>query len=399
MLEESQILDHVLVVDDDPILCAIAETHFKKRGSQNVITAGDGAQALKALDEAEDEPGFLLCDLNMPNMDGIEFLRHLERRKFSGAIVILSGEDKSVVALAESLAETHKLNVVGKLQKPFKAEKLDALIAIAKSSCAATAEETNAVINVHDLKRAITSGQIVAYHQPKIEIRTGNFIGTEALARWRHPEWNIVPPDRFIPLAEKSGLIEQLTGAMLDAAIADVKRWTAHGLQASCSINLSANVLTNINLPDEIAARVDTAGLERSQIILEITESSLLEKHAVPMEVLARLRLKGFDLSVDDFGTGHSNIEMLRNFPFCELKIDRSFVAEMQEDEFAAESVRASVELGRKLGLRLVAEGVETQAVCDLIKQLGIDQIQGFLFGKPMPCEKLPLWLKGYRVP
>jgi EAL domain-containing protein (putative c-di-GMP-specific phosphodiesterase class I) len=397
--EQSHVLDHVLVVDDDPILCAIAETHFQKRGSHNVTTAGDGVQALKALDEAQDEPSFLLCDLNMPNMDGIEFLRHLERRKFSGAIAILSGEHESVVALAESLAETHKLNVVGKLQKPFKADKLDELIATAQARCAAPALETNTVINADDLKKAISTGQIIAFHQPKIDTRTGHFIGTEALARWRHPEWGIVPPSRFITLAEQKGLIEQLTDVMLDAAISDVKHWKAHGLQASCSINLSAIVLTNINLPDEIAARVDAAGLERQQIILEITESSLLEKLAVPMEVLVRLRLKGFDLSVDDFGTGHSNIEMLRDFPFSELKIDQSFVSEMQEDEFAAESVRSSVELGRKLGLRLVAEGVETRAVSDLVKQSGIDQVQGYFFGKPMPCEKLPLWLKGYRIP
>ncbi len=117
------------------------------------------------------------------------------------------------------------------------------------------------------------------------------------------------------------------------------------------------------------------------------------------MEVLARLRLKGFDLSVDDFGTGYSNIETLRDFPFSELKIDRSFVAAMETDSFAKESVHASVELGMLLGLRLVAEGVETQSVCDRIKQLGIDQVQGFFFGKPMPCEKLARWLKGYRVP
>ncbi len=399
MLSKTHVLENVLVVDDDPILRAIAERHFQKRGSHNVATANDGVQALGVLDEAQDEPGFLLCDLNMPNMDGIEFLRHLERRKFSGAIAILSGEDDSVVALAESLADAHKLNVVGKLKKPFKAEDLDALIERAKVNDATPAEKTGTVITIQDLKRAISTGQIVAYHQPKIEAGTGNFVGTEALARWLHPEWGIVPPNRFIPLAEQSGFIEQLTDAVVDAALSDVQHWTTHGLSASCSINLSAKVLTNIDFPDEIAAKVDAAGLERRQIILEITESCLLEKQAVPMEILARLRLKGFDLSVDDFGTGHSNIETLRNFPFNELKIDHSFVSVMQEDAFAAESVRSSVELAKQLGLRMVAEGVETQAVCDLIKQMGIDQIQGFFFGKPMPIESLPRWLKGYRIP
>lgn len=398
-LEQNHVLDNVLVVDDDPILCALAESRFRKRGARNVLSASDGVQALGVLDAAPVEPGFLLCDLNMPNMDGIEFMRHLERRKFGGAIAILSGEHASVIALVESLAQTHKLNVVGKLQKPLKADQLDELITLAQRQSAAPQPATSNIISVGELRNAISGGQIVAYHQPKLALRTGKFAGTEALARWHHPEWGTILPGRFIALAEQSGLIEQLTDAMLKLAIADVESWKASHIQTCCSINLSADVLGNIDLPNEIASRVDAAGLERSQIILEITEGSILKKDAITMEVLARLRLKGFDLSIDDFGTGHSNIETLRDFPFSELKIDRSFIAAMETDAFAKESVRASVELGKRLGLRLVAEGVETQSVCDQVKQLGIDQVQGYFFGKPMPAEILPRWIKGYRVP
>jgi len=332
-------------------------------------------------------------------MDGIEFLRHLEQRKFSGVIAIVSGEQESVVALAESVAKTHKLNVVGRLQKPLKADRLDELINVARKQHRNLKPETNKIINFKDLKCAISAGQIVTYYQPKILARTGQPVGTEALARWHHPEWGTILPSHFIPLAEQSGLIEQLTDSVLNSAITDVESWKAGNIHTSCSINLSADVLGNINLPDEIASRVDAAGLDRSQIILEITEGCLLKKEAIPMEVLARLRLKGFDLSVDDFGTGYSNIETLRDFPFCELKIDRSFVAAIETDAFAEESVRASVELGRRLDLLLVAEGVETQSVYDRVKQLGIDQVQGFFFGKPMPCETVARWLKGYRVP
>jgi len=394
--EQSQVLDHVLVVDDDPILRALAESRFRKRGARTVLSANDGVQALDVLDMAQVEPGFLLCDLNMPNMDGIEFLRHLERRKFGGAIAILSGEHASVIALAESLAQTHKLNVVGKLQKPLKADKLDDLIAVAQQQSSVPQPATSNIIGVSELKNAISSGQIVAYHQPKIALRTGQFAGTEALARWHHPEWGTVMPSLFISLAEQSGLIEQLTNSILKTAIADVAHWKAGHIHARCSINLSAVVLDNIDLPNEIASRVDAAGLERAQIILEITEGSILKKDAIPMEVLARLRLKGFDLSIDDFGTGHSNIETLRDFPFSELKIDQSFISAMETDAFANKSVHASVELGRQLGLRLVAEGVETKSVCDRVKQLGIDQVQGYFYGKPMPPETLARWIEGY---
>lgn len=396
MENQHQKLDRVLVVDDDPILRAIAERHFKKRGYQNVMSAVDGADALMTIDNSPQDPDFLLCDLNMPNMDGIQFLRHLEQRKFGGAIAILSGEDQSIVALAESLAKSHKLNVVGKLQKPLKAEMLDELITAATESIAHFENTSSVLINSKTLKNAIFNGEIVAYHQPKVHAQTKQFVGTEALARWVHPEWGIVSPAHFIPVAEQSGLIDQLTDSIINSAISDLQQWKAGGLGISCSINLSPKTFTNINLPDELAAKVDAAGLERSQIVLEITEGSLLEKDAVPMEILARMRLMGFELSIDDFGTGYSNIETLRTFPFSELKIDRSFISEMTQDAFALESVRTSVELGKKLGLRLVAEGVEQQAEYEMIKRMGVDYIQGYLFGKPMPSSQLGLWLKGY---
>jgi EAL domain-containing protein (putative c-di-GMP-specific phosphodiesterase class I) len=148
-----------------------------------------------------------------------------------------------------------------------------------------------------------------------------------------------------------------------------------------------------IDLPDLLAERIDANGLERTQFIFEITESSLLEKSATPMEVLARMRIMGFELSIDDFGTGHSNIENLRDFPFNELKIDRSFVTNLDTDEFSQESVRASIQLSKKLGLRIVAEGIETQNVLKMITKMGVDQVQGHLIGRPMPPDDFKNWL------
>ncbi len=398
VMEQGRAIDEILLVDDDPILCAIVERHFQKRGAGRVTSASDGVQALRILDEEQFDPGFLLCDLNMPNMDGIEFLRHLEQRNFNGAIAILSGEDDSVISLAESLARAHALNVVGKIRKPLKADELDDLISQAQRKLSAASQKSDQTLTADELRNAIAAGQIIAFHQPKVHAQSGAFVGTEALARWNHPEMGIIPPSLFITLAEENGLIAALTDAVLKDALAQVQNWKFRNVVASCSINLSPDVLTNIDLPDELSARVDAAGLDRRQIIFEITEGSLLLKDAVPMEVLARLRLKGFDLSVDDFCTGHSNIETLRSFPFSELKIDRSFVSAMLDDSFAAESVRASVELAKQLDLRLVAEGVETQKVCDEVRKMGIDHIQGFLFGKPMPGEELIQWLMGYRT-
>lgn len=395
MPEQINVLGDVLVVDDDPLLCAIAESHFKKRGAKSVQTASDGVQALGILDKAQKLPSFLLCDLKMPNMDGIEFLRHLEKRKFDGAISIISGEHQSVISIAESLAETHHLNIVGALKKPLKTDELDRLISVAAGSRNAPRPEQSKIVGVSDLRHALGNGQIIAWYQPKVDAGTGLIVGAEALARWQHPELGLILPVHFIQMAEQNGLIADLTDVIFRDAVDDVRRWSETGQELSCSVNLSVENLSNIALPDQMADQVDRAGLKRSQFVLEVTESSVLEKAATPMEVLARLRIMGFDLSIDDFGTGCSNIEQLRSFPFNELKIDRSFVTKMAEDAFAMASVKASIDLGRKLDLRLVAEGVENETIRDLVSKLNVDQIQGYLFGKPMPADDFLQRLQG----
>lgn len=389
-------LDHVVIVDDDPILCAIAEAHFRKSGCRRIDSASNGEQGLAILDQCSAEPDLLLCDLKMPYMDGVQFLRHLGQREFSGSIVIVSGEPESVIALSARIAATHDLNIIGSLSKPLKIEQLNELTCIAGKGAMASPAPTGNSFTVADLRAAISGGEIVSYYQPKIDVPSGRTVSAEALARWQHPELGMIGPVNFIPMAEEHGLISALTAVMLRAAILDVRRWVGMGLQLSCSVNLSATTLDNLNFPDEISACVDAAGLDKSKFIFEVTESSLLRRDAVPMEVLARLRLAGFDLAIDDFGTGNSNIEQLRDFPFSELKIDRSFVSDMAKQAFARQCVETSVGLGHELGLRIVAEGVETEDEAAALAKLGVDQIQGYLYGKPMSAEDFPQWLKGY---
>ena len=396
MGDEHKGLNHVVIVDDDPILCAIAESHFKKSGCRRIDCASNGEQGLAILDQCAEDPDLLLVDLNMPYMDGVQFLRHLGQRQFSGAILIVSGEPKSVIALSARIAKTHDLKIVGSLSKPLQIEQLKELTAMACGEATAAPAPAGNSFTVADLRAAISGGQIVSYYQPKIDVPSGRTVGVEALARWQHPELGMIGPVNFIPMAEEHDLISGLTAVMLRAAILDVRRWVGMGLQLSCSVNLSATTLDNINFPDAISACVDAAGLEKSKFIFEVTESSLVRREAVPMEVLARLRLAGFDLAIDDFGTGSSNIEHLRDFPFSELKIDRSFVSEMHKEAFARQCVLASIELGHELGLRIVAEGVEEEDEAATLAGLGVDQIQGYLYGKPMSAEAFPQWLKGY---
>lgn len=395
MSDRNGILDHVLIVDDDPIFCAIVEAHLLKRGAGIVFTAGDGNQALALLDGGS-VPSYIVCDLNMPNMDGIEFLRYLENTGYSGVITIVSGESSSVVSVAKRIAETHSLKIAGALKKPLKVDQLDSQVAAASEQIAEPDASPSTLVSVGDLRSAILSRHIATYYQPKIDARSGQVCGVEALARWEHPDLGMIYPSVFIPVAEQHGLIDMLTAVVLQTAIVDVWRWKKSGTNLECSINLSVQTLEDIEFPDKVAACVDAADLDHSSIVFEVTESSILKKDAATMEVLARLRLKGFGLSIDDFGTGNSNFEQLRDFPFSELKIDRSFVSKMLDQPFASQCVVTSVQLGKKLGLRLVAEGIETEEMRDAVVELGVDHLQGYFFGEAMPAGEFETWLAEY---
>ncbi|GBF25787.1 putative signaling protein [bacterium MnTg02] len=396
--ERSKDIKTVLIIDDDPILRVVAESYFKSRGSERIESAANGAEALKIIDARGAGIDFILCDLNMPELDGVQFLRLLKERDYRGPIAILSGEHEAVVVLAENLATKHELNLVGALRKPLNFEQLDQLVRKSEDHLQEYDKTSLSDFKECDLKAALSGGQIRVFYQPKIETATGRIAGAEALVRWDHPERGIVRPQHFVPLAESSSLIEELTNQVIQTAIEDAARWRKLKINFKVAINLSVDVLYNLNLPDEIAARVDASELDRSQFIFEITESRLLEQDTVPMEVLARLRMMGFDLSIDDFGTGYSNLEHLKEFPFTELKIDQSFVAHATTDHRAKASVEASVSLGKKLGLRLVAEGVETAADWGFIAKMGVDQAQGYLIAKPMPMDALLEWYFEYRA-
>jgi EAL domain-containing protein (putative c-di-GMP-specific phosphodiesterase class I) len=243
-----------------------------------------------------------------------------------------------------------------------------------------------------DLQRAVEQNELTVYYQPKVNLATGAANEAEALVRWMHPERGFVPPGDFIPFAEQTGYIKEVTRWMLTRVIAQAGAWKEIGSPVKVSINLSTRDLLDPTLPQLVAERLELARLAPEYICLEITESGFMEDPSHALGILKRLRALGVGLAIDDYGTGFSSLAYLRQLPITELKIDRTFVLELDQSVSDALIVRSTIELGHRLGLKVVAEGVETQSIVDVLQDMGCDMIQGYFFSKPLPAEAFVSW-------
>ena len=240
-----------------------------------------------------------------------------------------------------------------------------------------------------ELRNAIEYNKLLLHYQPKVDLSSGLVCGVEALVRWEHPERGLVSPDDFIPLAEQSGMIDALTERVLDAGLRQQHDWARAGVKLVLAVNLSARNLQNLQLPDKIAALLRTWAVRPEWLELEITESAIMADPTCALKILTALHAMGIRLTIDDYGTGYSSLAYLRRLPVNELKIDRSFVKNMTHDESNAMIVRSTIDLGHNLGLRVVAEGVESLGILELLRELGCNAAQGYYLSKPLPADEL----------
>jgi diguanylate cyclase (GGDEF)-like protein len=245
-----------------------------------------------------------------------------------------------------------------------------------------------------ELRRAIDERQLVLHFQPKAALRSGEVASVEALLRWRHPERGLVFPDEFIPSVQQTGLIKPLTLYVIDEALRQCRSWEERGLILSVAVNLSIRNLLDINFPGDVERLLRRHELDPHRLELEITESTMLADPLRTKSVLEKLSDMGVRISLDDFGTGYSSLSYLTRLPLDELKIDRSFVLNMLEDTDHAVIVRSTIDLGRNLGLEVVAEGVESAAIWDELGRLGCDVAQGYYLTRPVPADELETWLR-----
>ncbi len=245
-----------------------------------------------------------------------------------------------------------------------------------------------------ELREAIQSDQLSLFYQPQINHRSERVVGLEALVRWNHPQRGFLTPDKFIPLAEDAGLIDALTLWVLKTALTHLKHLHRQGHVLTMAVNLSARNLHDMELPASILALLAETGVAAKYLTLEITESAVMDNPSDGLAILTELDRMGVTLAIDDFGTGYSSLAYLKRLPVDELKIDKSFVTEMEEDENDAVIVRSTIDLAHNLGLRVTAEGVETSGVWDLLSMLGCDTSQGYLMGRPMSADQLEAFLR-----
>ena len=382
----------ILVVDDDGLVIDLLTLSLEELGFHEVAAETTGAGTLALLDGGW-SPDVVFCDLNMPGMDGVELIRHLARRKYTGSIILLSGEDWRILKTCEEMGTAFGLTMLGSLQKPFCLEDITRLLARAHAVRPPSSPDALA-ISPEDLRHAIEAGQMVAWFQPQMAVDTGELAAVEALVRWMHPERGPIPPMAFIPVAEEHGLIDALLGAVYRDALGHVGRWHRQGVPLRVAVNVSTDNLNSHDLPERLDKWCREAGLTSRNVMIEITESRLSKNLALTLEILTRLRLKGFGLSLDDFGTGYSSLEQLHRMPFTELKIDRGFVHGAATDSRSRAVFESSVELARKLSMITVAEGVEDEDDFRLVRELGCDLVQGYHFARPMSPDDLERWIR-----
>ncbi|MCH8134355.1 MAG: EAL domain-containing response regulator [Proteobacteria bacterium] len=393
----------ILLVDDDPILVAVATDVLARLGYKQIKAANDGYAALELMAASEAQFDIIICDLNMPGMDGLEFMRHVDNNKFDGGIILLSGEDKRILETAMNLARSRNLNVLGALEKPIRPDVLDSFLSSFDSSASGRSHfSSQKPITEEELRDGIlgsSDNKLLLVFQPKVDIKTGKIIGVETLARWWNAERNVLGPGAFIPLAEASGLIDELTNVIYQKAIIQAAEWKQQGRKLKISINFSVNSFSKSEFCDYLVETAEKYGVAPEQIILEITETQAMEIESDCLEALMRMRLKRFGLSIDDFGTGNSSMAQLKVIPFTELKIDRAFVNGAADDASSLAILETSIDLALKLGMEIVAEGAETREDWDLVERLGCDCVQGFYCARPMSNEDLIKFMDNWTGP
>jgi EAL domain-containing protein (putative c-di-GMP-specific phosphodiesterase class I) len=376
----------VLVFDDDAAIGRLVVRIATTLGMEAIaVTDADAfEQHLRS-----DPPHLVVLDLQLGGTDGVEQLRRLAARHYTGALVLMSGFDARVLATARAVGQSLGLKVESVLEKPLRVADVEQVLERLRSAAQPLSAER--------LREAIANDELSLDFQPVVTRNPRALKKLEALVRWNHPVAGRVPPDAFLPVAEGDRVtIDALTDWVMSAAVKAHQVLAKSGVSVPLAVNISTQNLHDLTLPDRLERCLRAGGMPARHLCLEITESAAFEDVGCTMDILSRLRLKGMALSIDDFGTGFSSLKMLRQMPFSEIKIDRSFVTDVTTSRDSRAIVKSIIDLAGNMDMGCVAEGVETEETAELLEQLGVSNLQGYLIAKPMPIEAVPAWLASW---
>jgi len=377
----------LLVVDDEEDICETIAEIAESRGFEVAIIS-DPALVAEKLDAFT--PDIIMLDLMMPGTDGVELLRVLVDRVKNAKICLMSGSDTRVLNSARRLGSAHGLDVIAALEKPID-------ITTLRATLDGLAAGNNKSVVGADIAQALALGQLILYYQPVIEIGTRRVKGAEALIRWAHPSRGLLPPADFLDDIVKDGLMQPMTEHVLTTAIHQAAKWHHAGEDLTVSVNVTASSLLELSLPDRITEMCAGHQIPPEKLVLEVTETEAMRDVTRTMDVLLRMRIRNIGVSIDDFGTGHSSLRELQRMPFSEMKIDKSFVMDMVNNRDCMVIVNSIIDLGRNLGLKVIAEGVEDVRIWRMLAERKCDFAQGFYMAKPMPPEEFNRWLTSWR--
>lgn len=400
--------DHKLLILDDDQLTGETIRNVAEYAGMSVKVTTNAINFFNLLNEWQ--PTHIALDLIMPDMDGVEVLGALGEQLVTAKIIITSGVGHQVLQAAARSAAAHGLNIVGILPKPFNPKAFREMIDLPSLNAidlldGQQLQSSSSVpaITATDVAQAITNREITLAYQPKVDCTSGELVGFEALARWSHKEYGFIAPDVFIAIAEQNNLIDDLTILVFEQALPWFRQFcqqqrinpgTPQSHQLLCSINISALSLRNLTLFNQIEALCDSHDVKLHTIMLELTETGAMDDPVASLDILTRLRMKGFQLSIDDFGTGFSSMLQLVRMPFSEVKVDKSFVMTAQQSRESRLVIQAIIELAHSLDMKVIAEGIEDYATLQFLQKQGCDKAQGFFIGRPVPADQIGQWLQ-----
>ena len=381
-----------LIIDDDDYMRSVVSRLLRRLGAADIVEAADGKQAIAEVRRENQRFDLLVCDIDMPGSDGIEFMRLAAEASIAIPLLLLSGKPPAMLRSAEVIAAEYGLTLVATAPKPPTV----AILRQAAVDCKARSEPKRAgapcSFDAAEIAEALQQRQFEPFFQPKIDLRSSALCGCEALARWRHQVHGVLAPGTFIAAIEAGGLMERMTWSLFEQAAQRCADWRRSGVAVPVSVNLSMSSLVDVGLADRLADLVRASGAMPSDFTLEVTETIAMTNVARCMESLVRLRLRGFGLSIDDFGTGFSSLQQLERVPYTELKIDRSFVNGAATHDRLRTVLESSIAIARRLGLASVAEGVETVDDWECLRECGCDIAQGYLIARPMAGAEFVDW-------